>query len=84
MTTLDVEYLDTIDIIKQKIQESNFIPPDEQLLMFAGIKLEDGNKTIFDYNIQRESTIYLLRHQVTEEASNMCEGNEIIKTDDST
>jgi len=57
--TLRVELYDTIESVKNKIQEKESIPSNQQDLILSSIKLEN-DRTLFDYNIKNDTILYLI------------------------
>ena len=55
---LEVESGDSIENVKQKIQKEREILPEKQLLFYTNKKLND-DRTLADYNIQKQSYITL-------------------------
>lgn len=56
--TLDVDMSDSIENVKQKVQDKAGIPPVQQRLTFRGTQLEDF-RTLADYNVENESVLTL-------------------------
>ncbi|XP_022750856.1 ubiquitin-NEDD8-like protein RUB2 isoform X2 [Durio zibethinus] len=56
---IDIEPTDTIDRIKERVEEKEGIPPVQQRLIYAGKQLAD-DKTARDYNIEGGSVLHLV------------------------
>lgn len=55
----NLQRTDSVEILKNRIQAKEGIPPDQQRFIFASKQLEDW-RTFSDYNIQSYSTVHLV------------------------
>ena len=53
---LDVESSDSIENVKQKIQDAQALPPAQMILQHNGMIMLDG-RTLADYGVQKDDTI---------------------------
>lgn len=56
---IDIEPTDTIERIKERVEEKEGIPPVQQRLIFAGKQMND-DKAAKDYNIEGGSVLHLV------------------------
>ena len=56
-----MEASNTIDNVKEKIQDETGISPDQQRLMIGKLALTDGNQTLTLAGVKQDSTIQLIK-----------------------
>ena len=62
--TLEVEPSDSIEAVKERIDQREGIRPHEQRLIYAGKQLEDGRE-VSDYHIEKVLAVSLLSMRFT-------------------
>lgn len=62
--TLHVQASDTVATVKSKIQTRESISPEQQLLMFSGVELEDSRALSY-YRIQNMATLHVAMRRGT-------------------
>ena len=67
--TLEVKPSDSIKNVKAKIQAKEGVLPVEQRLICYGKHMAEDTRTLYDYNIQNESTISLVVRPVGKNGS---------------
>mmetsp|Transcript_2263 Transcript_2263/g.3900 ORF Transcript_2263/g.3900 Transcript_2263/m.3900 type:complete len:149 (-) Transcript_2263:230-676(-) len=62
-TTIDLEVdeSDTVDVLKQMIEDRVGVPPEQQRLLGVRGQLESG-RALEDYNLQHESLVHLVQY----------------------
>ncbi|XP_065891202.1 polyubiquitin-like isoform X2 [Dysidea avara] len=70
--SLWVKPSDTIQDVKAKIKDENDIPPDKQMLIFRGQRL-DGGHTLSEYNIVMKSEIHVIVREHKDMPFHLCE-----------
>ena len=58
--TMDVSETDTLGALKKKVYDKMGIPVDQQKILYTGQTLNDDKKTMKDYSIAKESTVFLV------------------------
>jgi ubiquitin-protein ligase len=56
---LDVDGQTTIKQVKQMVENKEGIPPSQQRLIVAGKQLDNDDKSLSDYNVDRDATLHL-------------------------
>ncbi|SPP79416.1 blast:NEDD8 [Drosophila guanche] len=56
---IDIEPTDKVDRIKERVEEKEGIPPQQQRLIFSGKQMND-DKTAADYKVQGGSVLHLV------------------------